>query len=99
MSPPRAQISNKHGVQEFEVCDHSIVFAIKKVVIVKAPTEVRDVRSFKLYNKERFCKDVADIPRSIIEYFDDIDDVISIWNSLKMDFAKPTTVEKTRVIS
>ena len=99
MSPPRAQISNKHGVQEFEACDHSIVFAIKKAVIVKASAEVRDGRSFKLYNKERFCKDVADILRGIIEYFGDINNAVSIWNSLLMDFAKPTTVEKTRVIS
>ena len=58
MSPPRAQISNKHGVQEFEASDYSIVFAIKKAGIGKALVEVREVRSFKLYNKERFCKDV-----------------------------------------
>ena len=81
MSPPRAQISNKHGVQEFEASDHSIVFAIKKAGIGKVPAEVREVRSFKLYNKERFCKDVADIPWSIIKSFDDTDHAVSIWNS------------------
>ena len=81
MSPPRAQISNKHGIQEFEASDHSIVFAIKKAGIGKSPAKVREVRSFKRYNKERCCEDVADIPWSIIESFDDIDDAVSFWNS------------------
>ena len=40
-----------HGVQEFAASDHSIVFAIKKAGICKAPVEVREVRSFKRYNK------------------------------------------------
>ena len=42
-----------YGVPEFGASDHSVVFAIKKGSSFKAPPEVREVRSFKRYNKEQ----------------------------------------------
>ena len=42
--------------------DHFVVFAIKKGGTFKAPPEVREVRSFKRYNKEQFIKGIAAIP-------------------------------------
>ncbi|CAB4031340.1 Hypothetical predicted protein, partial [Paramuricea clavata] len=64
----------------------SFIFAIKKAGICKAPAEIREVRSFKRYNREHFCKDIAGIPWSVIESFDDID-AVSAWNSLFIDIA------------
>lgn len=51
-----------HEVQEFAASDHSIGFTVKKAGICKAPAEIREVRSFKRYNNERFCKGIADTP-------------------------------------
>ena len=85
-------VNNSHricsyGVQEFSASDHSIVFAVKKAGICKAQAKIREIRSFKRYNKEQFCKDVADIPWSTVESFDDINDAASAWNSLFVDVA------------
>ena len=60
-------------------------FAIKKGGTFKALPEVRGVRSFKHYNKEEFIKDIAAIPWSILESFDDINDALGIWNDLFVD--------------
>ena len=49
--------------------------------------EIREVRSFKRYNREHFCIDFTGIPWSIIESFDDINDAVSAWNSLFIDVA------------
>jgi len=76
-----------HGVQEFGASDHSIVFAIKKAGTYKAPTEIREVRSFKHFDKEQFKKDIAAIPWSIIKSFDDINDAVAAWNKLFVDVA------------
>ena len=73
-------------------------FAIKKAGICKSPAEVREVRSLKRYNKEIFFKDVGDISWSIIEFFDDIDDAVSTWNSLFMDVSnRHAPVKKLRL--
>ena len=51
-----------HGVQEFGASDHSVTFAVKKAGVCKAHVEIRDVRSFKHYNKEHFQRDIASVP-------------------------------------
>ncbi len=76
-----------HGVQNFGASDHSVIFAIIKAGICKAPAEIREVRSFKRYNREHFCKDIAGIPWSVVESFDDINDAVSAWNNLFIDVA------------
>ena len=48
-----------HGVQEFAANDHSVVFAVKKAGVCKAHAEIREMRSFKRYNKEQFRSEVA----------------------------------------
>jgi len=48
---------------------------------------VREVRSFKRYNKEQFLKDIAAISWNILESFDDINDAVGIWNDLFVDVA------------
>ena len=61
-----------HGVQEFGASDHSVTFVVKKAGVCKAHVEIRDVRSFKHYNKNHFRRDIASVPWSVIESFDDI---------------------------
>ena len=58
-----------HGVQDFGASDHSITFAGKKAGICKAHVEIRDVRSFKHYNKEHFQRDIASVPWSVNRVF------------------------------
>ena len=82
-----------YGVQEFAASDHSIVFAVKKAEICKAPAKLLEIRSFKRYNKEQFCKDVADISWSTVDSFD-INDAASAWNSLFVDVANRHTLIK-----
>ena len=76
-----------HDVQNFGASDHSIIFAIKKAGICKARAEIRESRSFKRYNREHFCKDIAGIRWSVIETFDEINDAVSTWNNLFVDVA------------
>ena len=76
-----------HGVQDFGASDHSITFAVKKAGVCKAHVEIRDVRSFKHYNKEHFQRDIASVPWSVIESFDDINDAVVAWNNLFVDVA------------
>ena len=95
-------VNNSHrvcsyGVKEFAASNHSIVFAVKKAGICKAPAKIREIRSFKRYNKEQFFKDVADIPWSTVESFDDINDAASAWNSLFADVAnRHTPIKRLR---
>ena len=51
-----------HGVQDFPTRDHFIVFVVKKAGVCKGHGIIKEVRSFKQYNKEQFCKDVAKFP-------------------------------------
>jgi len=76
-----------HGVQEFAASDHSVVFAVKRAGVCKAHAEIREVRSFKRYNKEQFRSEVAGVPWSVVESFDDLNDAVSAWNTLFVDVA------------
>ncbi|PFX15414.1 hypothetical protein AWC38_SpisGene20370 [Stylophora pistillata] len=60
---------------------------IKKAGVCKAHVEIRDVRSFKHCDKNHFRKDVASVPWSVIESFDDINDAVVAWNNLFVDVA------------
>ena len=68
-----------HGVQKFGASDHSVTFVVKKAGVCKAHVEIRDVRSFKHYNKNHFRRDIASVPWSVIESFDDINDAVVAW--------------------
>ena len=76
-----------HGVQEFAARDHFVVFAVKKAGVCKAHSEIREVRSFKRYNGEQFRSEVAGVPWSVVESFDDLNDTVSTWNTLFVDVA------------
>ena len=77
-----------HGVQEFGASDHSVTFVVKKAgEQSKAHVEIRDIRSFKHYNKNHFRRDIAIVPWSVIESFDDINDAVVSWNNLFVDVA------------
>ena len=39
-------------------------------------------RSFKMFDEPRFLNDLAMVPWEIIESFDSIDDIVSVWTSL-----------------
>ena len=76
-----------HGVQDFGVGYHSIVFAVKKAGICKGTKGVREVRSYKRYNKEYFCRDVNEVPWNVIEVSEDMDGAVNAWNTLFNDVA------------
>ena len=87
-----------HGVQEFAASDHSVVFAVKKAGVCKAHAEICETRSFKRYNKEQFHSEVADIPWSVVESFDDLNDAVSAWNTLFIDVAnRHAPIKKLRI--
>ena len=76
-----------HGVQDFGVGYHSIVFAVKKAGICKGTKGVREVRSYKRYNKEYFCRDVNEVPWNVIEVSKDMGGAVNAWNTLFNDVA------------
>ena len=86
-----------HGDQDFPASDHSILFVVKKAGVCKGHGIIKEVRSFKQYNKEQFCKDVAKIPWSMVECFTNINDAVSAWFTLLIDVVnKHTPLKKFR---
>ena len=46
-----------------------------------------EYRSFKNYNKESFVKELSQVPWSVIDGVDDIDDAVLLWDQLFSDVA------------
>jgi len=57
-------------------------------LLLKMLEFARPMQSFKRYNKEQFRSEVAGVPWSVVEYFDDLNDAVSAWNTLFVDVAQ-----------
>lgn len=85
-------------MEDFAASDHSVVFAVKKAGVCKAHARICAARSFKRYNKEKFRSEVADIPWSVVESFDDLNDAVSAWNTLFVDVVnRHAPIKKLRI--
>ena len=42
-------------------------------------------RSFKNFDENKFIHDLCEVPWEIIEYFDDINEAVDVWNNLFLE--------------
>ena len=80
-------VNNTHRVVQSDVLqssisDHSIVFCTIKGGVKKLPPKLLEYRCFKSYNKEAFLRDLSNLPWSIIESANDVDDAVFLWEGL-----------------
>ena len=54
-------ISN-FGVTELEICDHSLIYVVKKLVPLKEQRKCIEIRNFKNFNERLFLADLSTIP-------------------------------------
>ena len=89
---PIRSFNDRIKYQKIEGCEQS------RSGVCKAHAEIIETRSFKRYNKEQFRSEVADIPWSVVESFDDLNDAVSAWNTLFIDVAnRHAPIKKLRI--
>ena len=79
-------VNNSHrivqsGVLQLNLSDHFLVYCVVKSGIPKSSPKVIDHRSFKTFDQNKFTKNLNQIPWSVLDSFDNIDDAVSAWNT------------------
>lgn len=79
-------VNNSHrivqsGVLQLNLSDQFLVYCVVKSGIPKSPPKVIDYRSFKTFDQNKFTKNLNQIPWSVLDSFDNIDDAVSAWNT------------------
>ena len=64
------------GVLHTTLSDHSLVFCVLKGSVPKLPSRKFEYRSFKNYNKKAFVNDLNQVPWSVINGMESIDDAV-----------------------
>ncbi|MCG8032729.1 MAG: hypothetical protein JAY75_14385 [Candidatus Thiodiazotropha taylori] len=74
-------------VSKITISDHYAVFGNRKLnsCIKTNGHHTITYRSFKTFDETLFKNDLCDVPWEIIETFDNIDDVIEVWNTLFLE--------------
>ncbi|CAB4031226.1 RNA-directed DNA polymerase from transposon BS, partial [Paramuricea clavata] len=73
-------ISN-HGVIEIGISDHSLIYAVKKLVPLKGQRTCSEVRNFKNFNERLFLHDLSRIPWDYVNQFNNPNDSWQVWKS------------------
>ena len=79
-------IANVH-VCKISISDHYAIFGNRKQNnCIKSNThQTITYRSFKNFGESRFISDMHDIPWETIEYFNDINEIVEIWNKMFLE--------------
>ena len=69
------------------ISDHYAVFGNRKLNnCVKSNThQTITYRSFKNFDENMFISDMHDVPWETIEYFNDINDIVEVWNNMFLE--------------
>ena len=94
-------VNSKHRIVESDVLHlaisgHSLVYCIMKSDARKSEPRTIEYRSFKHYDKNAFINYLSDVPWSIIDGFEDVDDAFHSWTKLFNDVAEKHAPIKTR---
>ena len=80
---------NIHRVHVERLClsDHYAVFCNRKSQsnISKHSHQIITYRSFKNFEENRFINDLNSVPWETMEYFDKVDDIVSIWSTILLE--------------
>ena len=73
------------GVIHVGMSDHSLVYAVKKYVILKHKPTVREVRDYKRFNADGFLLDLAKMPWHVINQYSNPNECWRVWKSFFND--------------
>ena len=73
------------GVIHVGMSDHSLVYAVRKYVILKHKPTVREVRDYKLFNSDGFLWDLAKMPWHDINQYSNPNECWRVWKSFFND--------------
>ena len=69
------------GVSHVGISDHSLIYAIRKLVSPKSKSIMREVRDFKHFSDRDFDNDLSQVPWEIITTFSDPNECWCVWKS------------------
>ena len=72
----------KAGVMDSSISDHDMVFAVLHLKVSRPRTTYITTRSLKKYNPDAFQFDMSGAPWSVVEVFDDVDDILHAFDLL-----------------
>ena len=74
-------------VCKISISDHYAVFGNRKLNnCVKSNTyQTITYRSFKNFDENRFISDLCEVPWETIVHFDDIDEIVEVWNYMFLE--------------
>ena len=74
-------------VCKVSISDHYAVFGNRKLNnFVKSNThQTITYRSFKNFDESKFICDMHEVPWETIEYFNDIDEIVEVWNKMFLE--------------
>ena len=67
------------------ISDHNLVTAVRLCDGSRKTPDLKFYRDMKQFNKDKFVNDLLKVPWSLIETFDDVNDMWSTWKHLFMD--------------
>ena len=80
------------------ISDHSLIYCVLKVGMLKGAPRTVEYRSYKTYNRVSFVQDLQNIPWHVVAEVDDTNDAVSTWNALFLDAANThALIKKQRV--
>ena len=72
----------KTQVQQIFISDHFPTTIVRKNQLIKGKHTTIKYRSYKSFDEAEFIKDLQSVPWSVIEGFDNPDDILDTWNTL-----------------
>ena len=78
----KPELVRRTGVLSLDITDHSLVYATFRLKRKRPPPTVITVRNFKQFNTESFEADMEQTPFHISSVFDDMADVLWVWDQL-----------------
>ena len=75
-------VISSSGVIHLGMSDHSLVYAVRKVLLPKSKLIVREVRNLKHFSETDFRADLLQVPWGIIQYFNDSNECWRVSKSL-----------------
>ena len=75
------------SVEKMCISDHFAVFCNRKshASFSKNTHQVITYRSFKNFEEAYFLSDLSSVPWEILEQFDNVDDIVNVWNTLFLE--------------
>ena len=76
----KEDLVKKTNVVSHSISDHELVVATLSLKKPRPRPTYVTIRSFKHYNREAFLQDIAAVPLSVIDIFEDTDDKLNVFN-------------------